>query len=78
MPTLAVGLTALLMLVAMKRWAPNVPAALVGGRRGHRRLVGMGFQSMGIDVVGVIPRTSFFSAPSWRMGRGSINCSPLL
>ena len=68
-PTLAVGLTTLLMLIAMKRWAPTFPASLAVVVAGIVTSWGMGFQSIGIDVVGVIPRgLPSFSPPSWSMG----------
>ena len=68
-PTLEVGLTAILMLIAMKRWAPTFPASLAVVVAGIVTSWGMGFQSIGIDVVGVIPKgLPSFSPPSWSMG----------
>ena len=56
MPTLAVGLTATVALMAMKRWTPRVPAALAVVVASIVVSWGMGFQSLGISVVGVIPK----------------------
>ena len=66
--TFAVGLGATLALVGLKAWAPKVPAALVVVVTSivTSRLVG--FEAMGIKVVGVIPEgLPSFSLLSWDM-----------
>ena len=66
--TLAVGLIATVALMAMKRWTPRVPAALAVVVASIVVSWGMGFQSLGISVVGVIPKgLPSFSVPSWNV-----------
>ena len=66
--TLGVGLSAALALVALKRWAPRVPAALVVVGVSILTSWLVGFEVLGIHVVGVIPEgLPSFSLPSWSL-----------
>ena len=66
--TLAVGLGATLALVTLKTWAPKVPASLVVVVTSILTSWLMGFEAMGIKVVGVIPEgLPSLTLPSWRM-----------
>ena len=64
--TLAVGLSATAGLLVLKRWAPKIPAALVVVVISVLGSWLLGFESMGIRVVGVIPEgLPEVSVPSW-------------
>lgn len=66
--TFAVGLGATLALVALKKWAPKVPAALVVVVTSILTSWLMGFEAMGIKVVGVIPEgLPSLTLPTWSM-----------
>jgi SulP family sulfate permease len=66
--TFAVGLGATLALVALKKWAPKVPAALVVVVTSILTSWLIGFEAMGIKVVGVIPEgLPSLTLPSWSM-----------
>lgn len=68
LPTLTVGLGSTLALVGLKRWAPRVPAALVVVVTSILTSWLIGFETMGIKVVGVIPEgLPSFALPSWSM-----------
>ena len=64
--TLAVGLSATAALLALKRWAPKIPAALVVVAISVLTSWIIGFESAGIRVVGVIPEgLPGIRVPSW-------------
>lgn len=63
LPTLVVGLVGIAGLVGLKRWAPRIPAALTVVMLSIVASWGLGFQDMGIRVVGEIPE----GLPGWRM-----------
>ena len=66
--TLAVGLGATGAMVALKTWAPKVPAALVVVVTSILTSWLIGFEAMGIKVVGVIPEgLPSFTLPSWSL-----------
>ncbi len=66
--TLMVGVGAILALVGMKRWAPKAPGSLVVMATSILVSWLVGFEAMGIDVVGAIPKgLPSFSLPSWNM-----------
>ncbi len=66
--TLAVGLTATGGLLALKKWAPRIPGALVVVVASIVASWALGFQNMGIKVVGVIPEgLPSFTLPAWSL-----------
>ena len=68
LPTLAVGLAATLTLVALKKWARKIPAALVVVAISIVTSWLLGWQSQGIHVVGAIPEgLPSFTLPSWNL-----------
>lgn len=66
--TLTVGLTATGSLLALKKWAPRIPGALVVVVASIAASWALGFQNMGIKVVGVIPEgLPSFTLPAWSL-----------
>jgi len=66
--TLTVGLTATGSLLALKKWAPRIPGALVVVVASIVASWALGFQNMGIKVVGVIPEgLPSFTLPAWSL-----------
>ncbi len=66
--TLAVGLTATGALVALKKWAPRIPGALVVVVASIVTSWAFGFQNLGIKVAGVIPEgLPSFTLPTWSL-----------
>lgn len=66
--TLTVGLTATGSLLALKKWAPRIPGALAVVVASIVASWALGFQNMGIKVVGVIPEgLPSFTLPAWSL-----------
>lgn len=66
--TLVVGLFATGGLLALKKWAPRVPGALVVVVSSIVASWAFGFQNLGIKVVGVIPDgLPSFTMPAWSL-----------
>lgn len=66
--TLAVGLMATGALLALKKWAPRIPGALVVVVASIVASWALGFQNLGIKVVGVIPDgLPSFTLPAWSL-----------
>lgn len=66
--TLGVGLVAIFSLAALKTWAPKIPAALVVVLTSIVASWAMGFEALGIHVVGAIPEgLPSFSLPTWNL-----------
>lgn len=66
--TLAVGLTATGALMALKKWAPRIPGALVVVVASTVASWAFGFQNLGIKVAGVIPGgLPSFTLPTWSL-----------
>ena len=55
LPTLSLGITLLIGLVALRRFAPRVPGALVVVVVGIVLSVGLDLQQLGVSVVGSVP-----------------------
>ena len=53
--TLAIGLASIGLLLAIQRWAPLLPGALIVVMLGEVTSWGLGFQAEGVRVVGTIP-----------------------
>jgi len=53
--TLAIGLGSIGLLLAIQRWAPLLPGALIVVMLGEVTSWGLGFQAEGVRVVGTIP-----------------------
>ncbi len=56
MPTLAVGLTMIVMLVALEHFLPRLPAPLIAVAAGIAGTSLLGLQSHGVELVGQIPK----------------------
>ena len=54
--TLAVGVATILLLVALERWVPKIPAPLVVVAAGIAAMGLLGLQSLGVEPIGTIPR----------------------
>ena len=66
MPTLAVGLAATVVLLALKTWSPKLPGALMVVVSSILASWLVGFEEMGIKVVGHIPEgLPSFAMPLW-------------
>ncbi|MCK7576558.1 MAG: sulfate permease [Chromatiales bacterium] len=65
LPTLALGITLLIGLVALRRFAPRVPAALVVVVVGIALSAGLNLEQLGVAVVGSVPAglPDFFHIP---------------
>jgi SulP family sulfate permease len=68
LPTLAVGIAGIAALVALKRWAPKLPAALVVVVASIVASWLGGWHTHGLKVVGTIPEgLPGFGLPTWRL-----------
>ena len=56
MPTLAVGLTMIIMLVALEHFLPRLPAPLIAVSAGILGTKLLALQSVGVELVGQIPK----------------------
>ncbi len=61
--TLAVGLLSLILILALKRWAPRVPGVLVAVVLSILITTFFGLQAKGVDVIGTLPQG--FPMPSF-------------
>ena len=55
-PTLAVGLAAIVLLVALEHWVPKVPAPLVVVAAGIAAMGLLRLEALGVEPIGAIPR----------------------
>ena len=55
MPTFIIGFTALAILIALKRWAPRLPGALIVTALGIIVVEALHLQSQGVAVLGTVP-----------------------
>jgi high affinity sulfate transporter 1 len=55
-PTLAVGVATIVLLVALEHWTPKVPAPLVVVAAGIAAMGLFGLERLGVEAIGVIPR----------------------
>jgi len=55
-PTIALGLASIALLVALKRWKPAFPSALVVVVLATLATVGLGLAGEGVKIVGEVPR----------------------
>ena len=55
LPTLVLGLTGLVLLLAMKQWAPRLPAALIVGVLSIVAVVVLNMEAHGVAVLGTVP-----------------------
>jgi high affinity sulfate transporter 1 len=70
LPTLSLGITVLIGLVALRRFAPRVPGALVAVVVGIGLSAGLDLQQLGVSVVGSVPAglPEFFHIPLLPVG----------
>ena len=69
-PTILIGLSAILGFFVLKTWAPKWPAALLIVGAGTLTSWLLGFESRGIQVVGIIPDgLPALTIPSWNIGQ---------
>jgi sulfate permease, SulP family len=55
-PTLVVGVATIVLLVALERWLPKIPAPLVVAAAGIAAMGLFGLETRGVEAVGDIPR----------------------
>jgi MFS superfamily sulfate permease-like transporter len=55
LPTLALGASMLLVLIALRRFAPSLPGALIVAAAGGVAVVLLNLQNLGVAVVGAVP-----------------------
>ncbi len=63
LPTLAVGLVCLVLLVVLERLLPRIPAALIALIAGIGLSLAFGLEARGVEVVGELPEG--LAAPGW-------------
>lgn len=70
LPTLGVAVATIVLLVAIERWWPAIPAPLVAVAAGVGIMAALGLQHQGVSVVGAVPTgLPEFQVPSLQLAR---------